>query len=284
MQAVSERASVMAANAARLADRGAFYSARSEFIQALRVVTQALDAQAQDTVHSQALADGLRALSEADSFAPQGSQLEADLDLASIVDGHRTPVLKGVDLRGTTPLIALQQYYRFAQQRLSTAGGNEPAASEALFGLGRLTSLMAERSPEDRRLHGPQAMTLFQAALAVDGRNHRAAHELGVLYAQYGQLEEARRLLVISANLAPRKETWHNLAVVHERLGEADLARKARYEYQLASRAASASPTTSSGVAVEWVDVSKFKEGPAGAGPGVRAAARPAKSSNPWLR
>jgi tetratricopeptide (TPR) repeat protein len=282
MQAVSERAIAITENAGRLADRGAFYSARSEFIQALRVVTQALDAQAGDSTHSQALSEGLRALNEADDFAPQGSKLEADLNLASILASHRTPVLKEADTTSLTPLTALQQYYGFAQARLAQAGGHEPAASHALFGMGRLTTVLAERSPDDRRLHAPKAMALFQAALAVDGRNHRAAQELGVLYAQFGQLEDARRLLVISVNLSPRKETWHNLAIVHERLGEADLARKARYELELAARGG-APQLAANGINVQWVDPAKFKDGPPnGSTPAVRAAGRP--STNPWLR
>lgn len=273
MQAVSERAFGITQNAIGLADRGAFYSSRSEFIQALRVVTQALDAQSGDSSHSTALAEGLRALTEADDFAPQGSQLEADLDLNSIVASHRTPVLKQEDLVGITSLVALQQYYTYAQQRLASASGHEPAASQALFGLGRLTVLMAERSADSRRLHAPKAMTLFQASLAVDSRNARAAHELGVLYAQFGQLEDARRLLVMSVNLSPQKETWHNLSVVHERLGEVELARKARYELQLATQAQSGRNVTSNGLAVEWVASDKFKD-VARPAPEVRAAAR----------
>lgn len=286
MQAVNERAMGMAASGARLADRGALFSARSEFIQSLRVVTQALDAQSGEASHSQALADGLRAIEEADDFAPAGSQLEADLDLVSIIASHRTPILKDAQHANLTSLSALQQYYSFAQQRLATAAGQEPAASQALFGLGRLTTLTAQRSPDERRLHGPKAMVYFQAALAADARNHRAAHELGVLYAQFGQFEDAKRLLVMSANVSPTVETWHNLAVVHDRLGEADLAHKARYEMQLASRQAASRVTTSKGLNVEWVDASKFKEQTAaGPAPAVRAATRPAAgNSNPWLK
>ena len=125
-------------------------------------------------------------------------------------------------------------------------------------------------------------MTLFHAALAVDSRNARAAHELGVQYAQFGRLEDARRLLVMSVNLAPQPEAWHNLAVVHERLGELELARKARYELQLASRAESGRSVAANGVTVDWVDPARFKDhnGPA-ATPAVRAAARPGAGYQP---
>lgn len=288
MRAVCERAFGICQQAERLADRGAYFSARSEFIQALRVITQALDTQSQQTVHSQALAEGLRALQEADDFAPQGSRLEADLDLRSIVASHRTPVLKGADLAELTPLIALQQYYTFAQQRLALAGGGQSAASQALYGVGRLAIVLAERSPDERRLHAPKAMALFHAALANDANNWRAAHELGVLYAQFGQLPEAKRLLWQSAALRPRKETWQNLAVVHDRLGEADLAKKARFEMELVERQRPARATSRSGLAVDWVDASQFADKtPVPTQPAARSAAVPAtKGSSPtsWFK
>lgn len=288
MRAVCERAFGICQQAERLADRGAYFSARSEFIQALRVITQALDTQSQQTVHSQALAEGLRALQEANDFAPQGSRLEADLDLRSIVASHRTPVLKGADLAELTPLVALQQYYTFAQQRLALAGGGQSAASQALYGVGRLAIVLAERSPDERRLHAPKAMALFHAALANDANNWRAAHELGVLYAQFGQLPEAKRLLLQSATLRPRKETWQNLAVVHDRLGEADLANKARFEMQLVERQRPARATSRSGLAVDWVDASQFADKtPVPTQPAARSAAVPAtKGSSPtsWFK
>jgi tetratricopeptide (TPR) repeat protein len=159
------------------------------------------------------------------------------LNMASVLAGHRTPVLKEVDPSTLTPLVALQRYYTFAQERLAFAAGQEGPGSAALYGLGKLTTVMAENSPDERRLHAPKAMALYQAALVVDSHNHRAASELGVLLASFGQLEAAKRVLVHSAELAPRAETWHNLSVVHERLGEQDLAKRARYELQLASDA-----------------------------------------------
>ncbi|HTN77270.1 MAG TPA: hypothetical protein VL096_18555 [Pirellulaceae bacterium] len=293
MAAVSERATGLVRHGATLADRGAFYSARADFIQALRVISQALDAQDGTSEHSQALADGLRALTEADDFSPPGSQLEANLDLANIIAGHRTAVLKDADPRSLTPLGALQAYYTFAQGRLAMSCGHESAGSAALFGLGKLTSLMAERSPDERRLHGPKAMTLYQSALMVDARNDRAASELGVLLASFGQLEEAKRVLVHSAELAPRPETWHNLSVVHQRLGQEDLAKRALYEMQLAQRG-KAVPKPS-GPQVQWVNPEAFaksslepslpivKASPANDA-SARSAAKPvpAKSNSWW--
>jgi hypothetical protein len=132
---------------------------------------------------------------------------------------------------------------------------------------------MAERSPDERRLHGPKAMVLHGAALAIDETNHRAANELGVLMASYGQLDEAKRLFVLSATLAPVPETWHNLAVVHERLHEDDLAGKARYEWELAHRQRGTNPAAArTRINVEWVDARQFAASSAEDAP--RSAAR----------
>ena len=59
--------------------RGAFYSARAEFIQALRLVAQGLDAETGGTDRSRALANGLRALEEA--------ELMADCKIATVFTG-----------------------------------------------------------------------------------------------------------------------------------------------------------------------------------------------------
>ena len=79
-------------NGYALAERGALYAARQEFIQVLRMISRAKDAQSGTSQRSQALAAGLRALDEAEDFAPRGTQLEADLDVAIITSAHRTPV------------------------------------------------------------------------------------------------------------------------------------------------------------------------------------------------
>jgi hypothetical protein len=98
-------------------------------------------------------------------------------------------------------------------------------------------------------------MALQHAALTADSRNFRAANELGVLLARYGQLQDARGVLLHGLSLHPTPSLWHNLSVVHERLGEADLARRAKYEYELALRQAPRDPRTSR---VQWVSPDVF--------------------------
>lgn len=253
MRAVCEQAMQAVQYGLSLAERGATCSARAQFIQGLRMIAQALDASVAGAAHSDDLAMGLRALEEAEDFVPRGSQLEADLDVAAIIQAHETPIFK--DEPEPTPLVALQRYYTFAQNKLADAAGPTPAGSMALYGLGKLYALQPGQTPEQLRLSAPKAMALQHAALTADSRNFRAANELGVLLARYGQLQDARGVLLHGLSLHPTPSLWHNLSVVHERLGEADLARRAKYEYELALRQAPRDPRTSR---VQWVSPDVF--------------------------
>jgi tetratricopeptide (TPR) repeat protein len=54
---------------------------------------------------------------------------------------------------------------------------------------------------------------------------------LGVLLARSGQLEEARDLLKQSLRVNPATQSWANLAKVHARLNEPQLAQLAKAEF-----------------------------------------------------
>jgi len=265
MAAVSHRANQLIVKGFSLAPRGAHFSARANFIQSLRIISQALDANQGGQQHTQALARGLRALDEASDFAPKGSKLEADLDVASIVTSHRTVALKDhPQLQNVTPLMALQQYYTFAQQQLSFASGKQPAASRALFGLGKLEAIIGGKDLEAKRMAGPRSMAYYQAAMMTDPANSDAANELGVLLANYGQWSDARAVLLHSLSKRPTSAGWHNIAVVHDHLQETELASRARYEMKLASQQRGRNPG-----AVQWVSAQEFAK----SNPGPRAAA-----------
>jgi hypothetical protein len=258
MQGVRQQANDHLRSGLAVASRGAFYSGRADFIQALRVLAQALDAQSRKRSHSESLARGLIALEEADDFVPKGSALEAELNVASIVSAHRTPVLKE-SKPSPTPLEALQAYYTYAHDQLAAASEHEPSASLALYALGKTHLALARESREAEALHSPKAVTLLRASLTVDASNHLAANELGVLLAGYGQLAEARDALVHAVSLGGPVEAWHNLSVVHERLGENELARAAIAKWEAASRRARSGPAAEASTSgVRWVDAATF--------------------------
>jgi hypothetical protein len=211
-----------------LAGRQAHFAARSEFIQALRSVAQSYDTVGGTSYHSRALAEGLRALEEANDFIPSGASLEAGLDLAEIVGSHRTAALKDRVDEHTTALVAIQHYYTYAQVRLADASAGDPTASWALFGLGKLYAEMGAQSALGITAATPKCIVFHQAALGSNTNNYLAANELGVLLVRYGRYQEARHVLQHSVAVCGEAASWHNLAVVHQYLGEHQLAAQAQ--------------------------------------------------------
>ncbi|HID78349.1 MAG TPA: tetratricopeptide repeat protein [Planctomycetaceae bacterium] len=251
-----------------LAGRKAFYAARAQFVLALRLLSQGLDAERQDPVHTKALAVGLRAIQEADDFVPIGSQLEADLDLAAIVRGHQTPVFSAEGSLPVTPMEAFAAYLSFAQEQLAEAAGDEVAGSMALYGLGKLHTTMAGSPYAGIQAAQSKAMAFYQASLLVDPSNYLAANELGVLLARNDRYLEARRVLEHCAAISRSATAWHNLAVVYQRLGLEQLARRAE---QRARRVAATNPKVAAGrtgtaVDVRWVPFTLFSQAGSGAG------------------
>jgi tetratricopeptide (TPR) repeat protein len=241
-----------------LAARGAYFAARAEMIKALRVITQALDANEGVREHSDALGRAMRAFYEANDFAPRGSRLESELDLEQTVSGHRTPVLKNENVDHLAPIAAQQRYLEYSRQQLAFACGHVPAASQTLYVLARIYTALDNTQLETPMLCLPQAVVLHQAALAVDPRNGRAANELGVLLARFGQWEDARQVLLHSIAVFPASETWHNLSVVHQRLGQLDLARRASDQSAVVAVGRSEQSQGVPVQSVHWVDPKTF--------------------------
>ena len=243
MRIISQQAAIHVRRGMSLASRNASYSARSEFIQALRLISQALDVANNSHEYTEALASGLRALEEADDFAPHGTQLEADLNLAAIVRSHRTPTLKEVDPASLRPIFARQAYYNYAQRQLAHSVEGDRAGSMALYGLAKMRASLAQQQSERSTLELPKAMALYQAAMLVDGENYMASNELGVLLARYGQFESARSMFEHSISVQPQSATWHNLAVVYQQLGQTAqvaMARRKQAELTQAQRVSKA--------------------------------------------
>lgn len=259
LEIVARNADAHTQSGFELAGKLAYFSARTEFIKSLRMLSEALDAENRTHVHGEALAAGLLALEESDEFVPRGANLEADIDVALLVDGHNTPVLKETDNATVSPLEARQRYYTFAQQKLAESIEDEVAGSMALYGLGKLYTALSEVSGATPPAAESKAVVFHQAALLAVPQNPMAANEMGVLLAKLGRLEPAREMLIHSLRVAPLPATWHNLAVVHARLGEHELAQLAHDEHVNAvmiaksqqANPATAGPTMDS--PVKWV-------------------------------
>jgi tetratricopeptide (TPR) repeat protein len=234
-----------------LAQRGSLYAAQTEFVQVLRRIAQAKDADEGYDDHSRALAAGLRALDEAEDFAPTGVQLEAEMNVAVTVSSHRTPVLRNGDT-DVLPQEAIAEYHYYAQQQLAKAVAAEQAGSMALHGLGKVYCRLAEETPNDAR-HERKAMTMFLAALDAGPQNHLAANEVGVLLSRGGHEAEAAAMFKRSIDVAPNSTAYRNLAVAERKLGQLGQAgADGKFADMLAARERAAGAVSRS-KGVEWV-------------------------------
>jgi len=294
MEVVNRKAAEHMQRCVALADRRAFYSARSEVLAALRLIAEGLDAQERSSARSESLARGIAALEEAQDFVPRGGAVSIEIPVAELAAAHRTTLLKSststpAENGSVTPLQALQVYYTYAQEQLAAAVRPSAEGSYALSALGKL---YAEMDKEPSRLTADgrtRALVCQQAALLADSRNARAANELGVLLAREGRYEEARDWLRHSVQTAALAEGWHNLSVVYDRLREPRLAEAARRESQSLARREGSGKVAPAGGAIQVRQVGPAEFAAAGRDVGlnppppaaVTAKSQPAQSGTP---
>ncbi len=253
--------------ALNLAERGAVQSAQAEFIMALDLIADAVDADTNNAAraHARAVQAGLTAIEEAKDFVPADTPHNVVINLAQLATTHQTPVLKNIDVTRMARAEALQRYHAYATQQLAFAGGRSAIASSALYGLGRAQCVTTAGAVTRNPLGAPNAMALYQAALLVDPHNYMASNELGVLMARYGDLDSAASQLTHSVSIKPQAETWHNLATVYRRMGQlerADQADREREKLLAAPRGIGEPAKDSTDLAarpiMRWVDVDTF--------------------------
>jgi|GEM_PF-1818522 len=257
---VNELAKAKIQNAYALAGRSAFYAARQELIEVLRMISQEKDAKQGTPQRSAALAAGLRALREAEDFAPHGTQLEAELEIAVLCASHRTPVAQQADAGQLLPRLMMDRYLRYAQLQLAISVVGDPAGSMALHALGKISSQLGHLEAEKNQLADRHAVAYQQAALLSHSQNYLAAHELGVLLATSGHFAEAQRLLIAVASYEPNAVVYRNLARIEEKLGNTQQALANRaYAQQLSQQGATGTNN------IQWVAPNQFAQaqGPA---------------------
>jgi tetratricopeptide (TPR) repeat protein len=240
-------------NGFNLAQRNALYLAQAEFIAALELVAEANDVQQNTRFYTDALNAGLLALAESSDFV-QRRPVGRRLDIARIVSGHKTPILKTPPHNRLAPTLAAERYNSYAREQLAAASAMQSDASMALLGLGKVAIAQGTTNPAQRLESTVKATTLYQAALMADSGNFGAANELGVIQARRGELAQARDLLVHSVQLAPHPATHRNLAAVYEKLGQTQLAEQAKSQAVDLEQAG----YRRSGPAVQWLDPAAF--------------------------
>lgn len=271
---VTERAVSKIRRGYELAERGAFFAARNQFVDVLRMIADAKDELHGAPRRTVALAEGLRALDEAADFTPVKGEAGADLKMSVIVASHQTPVAKSLPVDDMLPQQLTDAYLQYAERRLGGAVAGEPAGSMALHALGKLHSRLGRVEPEKNPQADAMASALQRAALLARPDNDMAAHELGVLLAESGHYVESDQLLRQVAVRAPHAVVYRNLARVERQLGRPDLA--VASEQQAEYFAARGDGGNSN---IQWVPVDALVGTPDALGPPATSPRMPAGPS-----
>ncbi|MEQ8847089.1 hypothetical protein [Botrimarina sp.] len=240
----------------QLGKSGAVYAARSKFVEVLRRIAAAKDAEEGGDRHARALADGLRTLEDADDFVAHGDALEAEMDIAAIARSHTSGLLEPGEAISAHE--AIGRYSRHAATRLAEAAANEPSGSMALYGLGKTYARMEAQA--DDASAGRKSAVMYRAATEAHGENYLAANELGVRLAREGHYEQARRVLLDAAQQPAAIATVHaNLAAVERRLGYGRAAVAAESRSERLAQAERATGQVSRRHGVEWMAPDAFR-------------------------
>jgi len=262
LEQIAQQADRQTQHGFELAGHGAFFAARGEFLSALRLVAEGLDAEQKTSTHSRDLAAALTAAKEAEDFLPRGTCLGNDIDLSEIIANHATPILKGKSQQ-VNSLEAMRRYMTFAQEKLAAAEGKEVAGSMALHAMGKLHEAFAQKKNALVTAADAKAVMFFQASLLVYPKNFMAANDLGVLLARSGRYADARAMIERSLSLCPQSTGWQNLAVIYRQLGDSAMSQQAA-SYAITLRQAedarrrSLFATSNNGV--QWTDPQSFAQ------------------------
>jgi hypothetical protein len=220
---------------------------------ALSLVAQDLDTQSNTDGHSRSLRRGTVALREAEEFVTNDSESQIGMKIDSLVESHQSGALTKQEAIGLSSMQALQRYFGFAQMHLENSVGKNVVSAEALFCLGRLYTLVDSTGITQGKLDRARAMVYHRASLNCDPSNYRSAHELGVLLAEFGELQESIELLKESLIIRQTPTSWENLAKVHGRLNQPELAALAAMESQRAL-------SNQSNGMIRWLEQNQFNE------------------------
>ena len=236
-----------------LSRRGAAYAARQEFYAALRILAQSHDKQVGGTAYTAALRNGILAIKEAQDFIVTDTEAQIGLSVPNVLETHSTKVISPESAASMTAIEAAQRYFAYASHQLSRSCGQNVVAAEALYCLGKLHSVQAKSGSNDSKLDLAKAMIYHQAAITANGSNFRSLNELGVLYANSGRFGEAKHMLKRSLRIKQLPQAWQNLSVIHQRMGEHQLAQLANREFEMTSTQAPIS-------VIRWTPAEEFNE------------------------
>lgn len=166
-----------------------------------------------------ALATAETAIRESSDFLREGIDPSA---MTRYIEAHATTLLQGLDVTRLSPHQAADIYLNFAIRQFAESLGPSAIGGQAL-GLVAESYLRDSDSEISQRPHG---LTCLRAAVACCPTDFRLANQLGYELLAEGRLEEAEVVLKVATSLARHGAPWQNLAEIHRRRGDLDLARQ----------------------------------------------------------
>jgi len=159
-----------------LSRRGAAFTARQEFLAAMQVIATSNDRASGDNQYSQALKMAMLTMREAEDFSVSNPEQQIHMDVASVVEAHRSQVLSPAQAAHLSPVQAMNRYFAHAQNQLDMAGGRNVVSAEVFYCMGKLHTFLNR----NQKVLGPyetaQSVVYHQAALLSDNQHHRSAN------------------------------------------------------------------------------------------------------------
>ena len=225
-ESISREAIEMVAKADAMLKQGQIVPARRTLLSALQKFAAEYDRIFESTQHQQAFAEAIQTIIEAKDFRRSTRRSVADS-----IATHKTRLIDPADFRSTTKSVAMDAYHIHATKLLKFALKDSPFASDVLHSLG-MCELLKNKFDSTQAPDPDTARALVASAWVVDKTNFASGQQFAKLLEERGQLNEAKKVLTSTLRMHSFPDGWEQLARVHNKLGEEDLALAAREEYE----------------------------------------------------
>ncbi len=204
---LAQQAASAVAKAQDHAKRGMVHSARTNALEALRLIAEANDLLDGGVDSTTRLTQARTALREVTDFTGRFGTVQAET-IARMTQSHETPVLRNCRAELLNGPRAVEIYLDYAREQLAAVAMANPIATNACVVLAKVE---AAAKPEDS-FQAAVAICLLRAALQARPDDAYVANELGYQLLQQSLLDEAEWVLQHSFQLQPSKAAGFNLA------------------------------------------------------------------------
>ena len=99
----------------------------------MQVIATSNDKASGDNRHSKALKMAMLSMRAAEDFSVANPEQQIHMDVASVVESHRSQVLTPAQAANLSPVQAMNRYFSHAQEQLDMAGGRNVVSAEVFY-------------------------------------------------------------------------------------------------------------------------------------------------------